>query len=46
MFHSNRKSPLLTFLVTPVVHRARSAAAAAADEQDDDADDASNCEEE
>jgi len=45
MFHSNRKSPLLTFLVTPVVHRARSAAAAA-DEQDDDADDDSNCEEE
>jgi len=44
MFHSNRKSPLLTFLVTPVVHRARSAAAAA-DEQDDDADDDSNCEE-
>jgi len=45
MFHSNGKSPLLTFLVTPVVHRARSAAAAA-DEQDDDADDDSNCEEE
>ena len=45
MFHSHRKSPLLTFLVTPVVHRARSAAAAA-DEQDDDADDDSNCEEE
>jgi len=45
MFHSNRKSPSLTFLVTPVVHWARSAAAAA-DEQDDDADDASNCEEE
>ena len=45
MFRSNRKSPSLTFLVTPVVHRARSAAAAA-DEQDDDADDDSNCEEE